>query len=174
MAVLGEGRPGPLRSPTPPATVRRRATASAMRGGRHIGRRATLLHVTVRICMADKPVENAASETRALLVQTTMPKRIHRCPFTLLFAGLLAIVPICVQASQTTISINATIVEVQCTAEQRARIRACAAGQESYATEPLKLMVSVRSASGGTQTLEAPYEIQLDPKRPVLIKTVLY
>ena len=124
--------------------------------------------------MADNPVENAASETRALLVQTAMPTRIHRCPFTLLFAGLLAIVATFVQASQTTISINATIVEVQCTAEQRARIRACAAGQEKYATEPLKMMVSVQSASGGTQTLEASYEIRLHPKRPVLIKTILY
>jgi hypothetical protein len=103
-----------------------------------------------------------------------MPIRIHRFAFTLLFAGLLAIVPTCVQASQTTITINATIAEVQCTAEQRARIRACAAGVEKFATEPMKMMVNVQSASGGTLTLGAPYEIQLDPKRLVLIKTVLY
>ena len=36
------------------------------------------------------------------------------------------------------------------------------------------MMVRVRSASGGAQMLEARYEIQLDPKRPVMIKTVLY
>ncbi len=80
----------------------------------------------------------------------------------------------CVLASQTTIAINATIVEVQCTAEQRARIRACAAAQERLTTEPAKTTVSAPSARGSAKMPDAPYEIRLDPTRSVLVKTVLY
>ncbi len=100
--------------------------------------------------------------------------RILHNPSTLLLAGFLAIWSSCVQASQTTLTINATVVEVQCTSEQRTRIRACAAGQEKYSTEPLKMMVSAQSSSGPTQAEGGRYEIQLDSKRVVLIKTVLY
>jgi hypothetical protein len=132
------------------------------------------LHAGVRIGIAAGTVDNAASKTRAHPVRPAMPTRIHRHPCTAFVAGLLALAPTCVQAAQTTLSINATIVEVQCTAAQRARIRACAPAQEKYTTEPAKTMVSVRSADGGTPMLEARYEIQLDPARPVVIRTVLY
>ena len=102
-----------------------------------------------------------------------MPTRLHRHLFTVLSAGLLAIAPIRVQASETTVRINATIIEVQCTPEQRLRIRACAPAQEKYTTESSKTLVSAQSAGGGSQMLDS-YEIRLDPTRPVLIKTVLY
>jgi hypothetical protein len=87
---------------------------------------------------------------------------------------LVAIGSTCATAAQTTISINATIIEVQCTAEQRTRIRACAAGQENYTTEPAKTVVGVPSAGGAAQTPVTTYEIQPDPARPVIIRTVLY
>lgn len=92
----------------------------------------------------------------------------------LLCAALLATAAACAQASSTSITINATVIEVQCTAEQRTRIRACAAGQEKVSTEPWKTLVSVQSRNGGTEMHAPRYEIQPDPTRRVLIKTVLY
>ena len=103
-----------------------------------------------------------------------MSTPLHQHSSALLLAGLLAIAPTCVQAAQTSITINATIVEVQCTAAQRIRIRACAPAQEKFTTEPSKMMVGVQSGSAGARMLEPRYEIRLDPKRPVLIRTVLY
>ncbi len=79
-----------------------------------------------------------------------------------------------VQAAETTVTINATILEVQCTAAQRLRIRACAAGAESYSTETAKTPVTGQAANGTARTLEPRYEVRLEPKRQVLIKTVLY
>lgn len=131
-------------------------------------------HVGVHIGIAAGSVDNTASKTRAHLVRSAMPTRIHRHLCTAFVGGLLAFAPTCAQAAQTTLSINATIVEVQCTAAQRARIRACAPAQEKYTTEPAKTMVDVQSADRGTPMLEARYEIQLDPTRPVVIRTVLY
>ena len=100
-----------------------------------------------------------------------MSTAIHCDPVALLVAALFAMASTSLQASQTTISINVTIVEVQCTAEQRSRIRACAPAQETFTTEPSKVLVSVPFANGAP---EMRYEIQHDPKRPVWIKTVLY
>ena len=103
-----------------------------------------------------------------------MPTPIHRHHFTVLLAGLLAIAPTCVLAAQTSITINATIIEVQCTSSHRVRIRACAPAQEKFTTEPSKMMVGVQSGSAGARMFEPRYEIRLDPKRPVLIRTLLY
>ena len=103
-----------------------------------------------------------------------MPVRFRCRTFTAVLPGLFAIAPACGQASQATISINATIVEVQCTAQQRVRIRACAPAREQFTTEPSKTIVRVQAANGGMQMPEARYEIRLEPKRPVLIRTVLY
>ena len=132
------------------------------------------LVMPVRMVMGQAKGENVQSEVRARSVEAAMSVYIQRHPFAVVFPGLLAIAPACGQASPTTISINATIVEVQCTAEQRTRIRACAPAQEKFTTEPSKMMVRVQAANGGAPMLGARYEIQLDPKRPVLIKTVLY
>jgi len=132
------------------------------------------LVMPVRMVMGQAKGENIESVARARFVEAAMLAYIQRHPFAVVFPGLLAIAPACGQASPTTISINATIVEVQCTAEQRTRIRACAPAQENYTTEPSKMMVRVQAANGSAPMLGARYEIQLDPKRPVLIKTVLY
>ena len=105
---------------------------------------------------------------------TAMPTRIHRFPWTVFFHCLVAIAPTCVQASSTTLTINATIIEVQCTEQQRARIRACATGQEKYTSEPMKMMIAPPSAKRPAQMPAAHYEIHMDPTRPVMIKTVLY
>ena len=118
--------------------------------------------------------DNSVSTAPARRDRTAMPTRVHRHPLTVLFSCPLAIAPMCAQASQTTIAINATIVEVQCTGEQRARIRACAVAQERYTTEPAKTTVSAPSARGSATKADAPYEIRLAPARSVLIKTVLY
>ena len=96
---------------------------------------------------------------------------IHCQAFALLVAVLFAMSSTGLQASSTTITINITIVEVQCTAEQRSRIRACAPAQEIVTTEPSKVLVSMPSANGAP---EMRYEIRLHPERPVWIKTVLY
>jgi len=128
----------------------------------------------VRMVMVEAKGENTQSEARVRLVEAVMPVRFRCRPFTVVLPGLLAVAPACGQATQATISINATIVEVQCTAMQRARIRACAPAQEKFTTEPSKMMVRVQAANGGAPMLGARYEIQLDPKRPVLIRTVLY
>ena len=78
------------------------------------------------------------------------------------------------RAAQVTVSVNATVVEVQCTAQQRTRIRACAAAQETYALEPGKRMVAQRPVAGEPVSIEARHEIRLDHTRPVLVRTVLY
>ncbi len=121
--------------------------------------------------MADRPGEHSDTEPRDPLVPAVMSTLIHCNPFASLVATLFAMASTGLQASQTTISINVTIVEVQCTAEQRSRIRACAPAQEIFTTEPSKVLVSVPFANGAP---EMRYEIQHDPKRPVWIKTVLY
>ena len=150
----------------------RSAAISTMQGGIVARlRSANLLHVIVRIGMADTPGEHADTGPRGPLVQAAMPTLIHFEPFTLLVAALLAMASTGLQASSTTISINVTIVEVQCTAEQRSRIRACAPAQEIVTTEPSKILVRMPSANGAP---EMRYEIRLHPERPVWIKTVLY
>ena len=106
-----------------------------------------------------------------LSCNAAMPTLIHCESFALLVAALLAMASTGLQASSTTISINVTIVEVQCTAEQRSRIRACAPAQEIVTTEPSKILVRMPSANGAP---EMRYEIRLHPERPVWIKTVLY
>ena len=102
-----------------------------------------------------------------------MPTRKHCFCIRLLLASLLAGGAAGVQASSTSLAINATVVEVQCTAEQRARIRACAPAQENYAIEPLKVLV-VRSGADGKQSLFPQFDIRPDFARRVMIKTVLY
>jgi hypothetical protein len=108
-----------------------------------------------------------------LTAQTMTTRKRHYCT-RLLCAGLLAGAAACAHASSASVTINATVIEVQCTAEQRTRIRACAPAQEKYTTESSKTLVGVQSAGSGSQMLDSPYEIRLDPTRPVLIKTVLY
>jgi hypothetical protein len=73
--------------------------------------------------------------------------------------------------SSVSVKIGATIRPVQCTAEQEARIRACAPSTQSLAAVPYKTVTAIRSVSSEA----APnYRIELDPTRRVLLRTVLY
>ncbi len=54
------------------------------------------------------------------------------------------------QGAQATVTLNATVLEVQCTAQQRLRIRACAPAQESWSTENGKVLVAQKSATRRT------------------------
>lgn len=111
---------------------------------------------------------------RARRERIVMPKRIRRSSLTVPVVSLLVLGPVTANASQTTIAINATVVEVQCTPAQRARIRACAPAQESVTMQPAKTVVRVPSTGVSATMTGAPYEIRLDPTRKVLIKTILY
>ena len=89
----------------------------------------------------------------------------------LIGAGLLAL-PLAVHAGSVTVSLSATIVPVQCNAEQRAHIRACATPEEQISLAPYKTMVTSGSAAGQGS---APHEeIRVDPSRQVRIRTLLY
>ena len=77
-------------------------------------------------------------------------------------------------AGSVTIAIGATILEVQCTAEQRTRIRACAKPAQQDVIGPYKTLVTVESSTGKDELLGARHEILLDPSRRVLIRTLLY
>ena len=73
-------------------------------------------------------------------------------------------------SSSVTVQVGATIREVQCTAEQRTRIRACAEGSQSMSTTPFKTLSAVNSDAGAP----VEYRIESDPSRQVLVRTVLY
>ena len=107
------------------------------------------------------------------LDSTAMPIRMHRFPWAVFVHCLVAIAPTYVQASSTTVTINATVIEVQCTEQQRTRVRACASGQESYTSERMKLMIAA-PPSNSPAPHAVNYEIRTDPTRSVMIKTVLY
>ncbi len=93
---------------------------------------------------------------------------------TILSAVLCAGAPARALGAETTVTVNATVLEVQCTPEQRTRIRACAPAVESFSTESAKFMVAARADLGLARRPERDYEVRRDPNRPVLIKTVLY
>ena len=90
-------------------------------------------------------------------------------------ATLFAASPAHAQRAQATVTINATVLEVQCTAQQRLRIRACAPAQESYSTENSKMLVPRKLAPGQTSGAYSPqYDVHMDAGRQVMIRTVLY
>lgn len=79
------------------------------------------------------------------------------------------------QGTQATVTLNATVLEVQCTAQQRLRIRACAPAQESWSTENGKVLVAQKSALGEPAGRSQPlYHVRYDAGRQVMIRTVLY
>jgi hypothetical protein len=97
-----------------------------------------------------------------------------RCYVLVLVGSVLAGGSACVLGSSASLTINATVVEVQCTAEQRARIRACAPAQESYTVEPRKWLIDATVRTGAREQLVPLFEIRPDPERRVLVRTVLY
>ena len=86
--------------------------------------------------------------------------------------GVVATLMAAIAGASTTLTVKvgATVREVQCTAEQRLRIRACAEGVQSIAAMPFK------SASLLQVRPDAPpvYKIEVDNTRKVLVRTILY
>jgi hypothetical protein len=88
--------------------------------------------------------------------------------------GLLVILAsTTVSAGSVTIAIRVTVLEVQCTAEQRTRIRACAKHAQQDDIGPYKTMVTVESRAG-KESLLARHEILVDPSRQMLTRTLFY
>jgi hypothetical protein len=68
------------------------------------------------------------------------------------------------------VKVSATVREVQCTAEQRLRIRACAEGVQSIAAVPFKSAFLLQARPDAP----AIYKIEVDNTRKVLVRTILY
>jgi len=73
-------------------------------------------------------------------------------------------------SSSVTVQVSASVRAVQCTPEQQARIRACATGSQSIAIVPFK-RVSTLQASPQSP---AAQQVEIDPARRVLVRTILY
>jgi hypothetical protein len=92
-----------------------------------------------------------------------------------LFCGLLLIVcSMTVQGTGITMSVTATVISVQCTTEQRARIRACATAEQQASVGPYKTMVAVESRTVQRDVFGPRQEILVDPSRQVMLRTLLY
>ena len=92
----------------------------------------------------------------------------------LVCAGLLAGLVSVAHGADTSLSVHATVIAVQCTPQQRSRIRACAPAEEKYTIAAATTMLDPgpRTEQHG-RTVR--YEIfARDPLRQVVIKTVLY
>jgi hypothetical protein len=91
------------------------------------------------------------------------------------YIGLLMIgTSATVQASSVTMRVSATVLAVQCTTEQRARIRACATPEQQTSIAPYKTMVTMESRPGQSDGVAPRQEILADPSRQVMVKTLLY
>jgi hypothetical protein len=91
------------------------------------------------------------------------------------FCGLLLIVcSTTVQPTSITMSVTATVIAVQCTTEQRAKIRACATPEQRTSIGPYKSMVTVESRNVQRDVLGPRQEILVDPSRQVMLRTLLY
>jgi hypothetical protein len=78
------------------------------------------------------------------------------------------------QAASFTLAVSTTVLAVQCTAEQRARIRACATAEQQTNIAPYKTMVTSESRPGQSNVVAPRQEILVDPSRQVMVKTLLY
>jgi len=88
----------------------------------------------------------------------------------LLSIAMLAVSLPAQASSSVTVQVSATIREVQCTPEQRMRVRACAQGSQSVALAPLKKVSALESRPHAPPA----FRIEVDPARQVLIRTILY
>jgi len=77
-------------------------------------------------------------------------------------------------AASVSIGINTPILEVQCTTEQQARIRACAKPLQQTSVGPYKTIVTVESDARQSGSVAVSHEIRVDPSRRVIIKTLLF
>jgi len=90
-----------------------------------------------------------------------------------LYVGMLLVgLPLFAQAGGTAIELRATIMQVQCNAEQRTRVRACAKPQETLGTEPYKAIEVVGRSD--SVIADSRFEVRVDPARQVLVRTLLY
>jgi hypothetical protein len=78
------------------------------------------------------------------------------------------------QAASVTMTVSATVIAVQCTTEQRARIRACATPEQQTYIAPYKTMVTIEARPGQSDVVVPRQEILVDPSRQVMVKTLLY
>jgi hypothetical protein len=78
------------------------------------------------------------------------------------------------QAASVTISVSTTVLAVQCTTEQRARIRACATAEQQTNIAPYKTMVTVELLPGQSTVIAPGQQILVDPSRQMMVKTFLY
>jgi hypothetical protein len=92
-----------------------------------------------------------------------------------LYVGMLLVgLPLFAQAGGTAIELRATIMQVQCNAEQRTRVRACAKPQETLGTESYKAIEVVGRGDSGRAIADSRFEIRVDTTRQVLVRTLLY
>jgi hypothetical protein len=92
-----------------------------------------------------------------------------------LYIGIILVgLPLFAQAGGTAIELRATIMQVQCNAEQRTRIRACAKPQETLGTGAYKVIEVVGRRESDRAISDSHFEIRVDPTRQVLVRTLLY
>ena len=93
----------------------------------------------------------------------------------LLCASLLAGLAGVAHCSEMRVQLHATVLAIQCTPEQRLKIRACAPAQEKYTTEAAKtMMYTTLAAAGEHEVSSRSAPVLRDAERQVMIKTVLY
>ena len=92
------------------------------------------------------------------------------------FGLLLIVFSTTGQATSITMSVSATVIAVQCTTEQRAKIRACATPEQRTRIVPYKSMVTVESRSDQrvVDGFGPRQGILVDPSRQVMLRTLLY
>ena len=70
--------------------------------------------------------------------------------------------------------VSASVVLVQCTAEQQQKFRACAKSEQHTSVAPYKTMVTIESRPGQREAVGPRQEILVDGSRKVIINTLLY
>jgi hypothetical protein len=92
------------------------------------------------------------------------------------FGLLLIVLSTAGQAASVTMSVSTTVFAVQCTTEQRAKIRACATPEQRTRIGPYKSMVTVESRTDQrvVDAFGPRQEILVDPSRQVMLRTLLY
>lgn len=87
---------------------------------------------------------------------------------------MVACLPIFAHAGTATLEVRTTVSELQCNAEQRTRIRACAKAQEVLGTGPYKTIDLVERRDSDPASSASRYEVHVDPSRQVVVRTLLY
>jgi len=88
----------------------------------------------------------------------------------LLHAGMTPVVTL---ANGISVTVNATVAEIQCTPAQRLRIRACAPAVESTTLEAAKVLVP-RTPLQDARAGSTSYDVRQDPQRKVLVRTLYF